>query len=106
MVYLVGESGYPDHRQTVTDDAIEHYFVEHSEAMDDWELLSLDSRSSDAWFIQSVSTSRDVAWCVGRGSESHTFPNRIRASAFYVRRFVESIYNHHFNAPKSKTRNA
>ena len=106
MVHLVAESGYLDYRGSISSTAIEHFLSAHPEHMEDWELESLDSRSSDAWFFQPVSAARDGAWRVGRGSELHTFPDHIRACSFYVCRFVEGIYRRHFDESYSNNRNA
>ena len=94
MVGLLEESGYLESSDKITEEALEDYFKENNELIEDWLLESMDTRSSPAWYFKSPTDhTRADNWTVGfyPDGDIYKFNEGYKACAFYVKRFLEKL---------------
>ena len=87
----VKRSGYTRIRQDVTPPILAAYLTRHPEYVDQWEMYSLDKRTSAGWYCYR----EPAGWCVG--SLTVSYPDEhygAAADAFaeYILREVEAIH--------------
>lgn len=92
---LLELSGYVGVTDRITEEDLEACLRKSPGLVESWIAQSEDNRGSPAWYIQEqdVSGNEIGAWVVGRypNGTRETFPDRFRACAFYVKRFVEQV---------------
>ena len=87
----VRESGYSSVREELTPETVAAYLRQHPDAIDAWELYSLDKRTSGGWYL----LREPGGWRVGSLSVSYpdeAFTSAAEACAAFVLREVEWIY--------------
>jgi hypothetical protein len=61
MIQLLKESGYLEHEHDVAKEDVMRFLISHPDLIDDWELYSLDQRTSTGWYL----LHEDPVWIVG-----------------------------------------
>jgi hypothetical protein len=87
----VRQSGYKTVRDQITPTDLAQYLSRHPQFIEDWELYSLDKRTSGGWYL----LRNERGWTVGSVSVSHPdeqFESAAEACAHFVLREVETIF--------------
>jgi hypothetical protein len=90
MGTLLSRTGYSK-AEVISEESLEEYFKLHPELVNSWLLESKNTRGTPAWYLQPTKSGSE--WIVSHypTEVKHTFPDRFKACAFYVRRFVMQL---------------
>jgi hypothetical protein len=61
MIQLLKKSGYLEHKNDVVKDEVIKFLKNHSDLVEDWQIYSLDKRTSTGWYL----LHEDSVWTVG-----------------------------------------
>ena len=92
MIQLLRESGYLGHEDVVAKDDVVKFLISHPDFIEDWEIYSLDKRTSSGWYL----LHDDPAWTVGylnggeREKESK-FSSGFEACAVFIINELEQL---------------
>lgn len=75
----------------ISDEDLERYLRDHPELVNAWIIESKNTRENPAWYIFPPKDGAD--WVVSHYPDNsrHTFPDKFKACAFYVRVYVKQL---------------
>ncbi len=85
ILQILKESGYIGHEDSIAKDDIKGYLISHPDLIEDWEIYSLNKRTSTGWYL----VHGDSSWTVGflniggREKEEH-FSSEFEACAIFI----------------------
>jgi hypothetical protein len=90
MGELLARSGY-SLSDEISDESIEEYLKSHPELVNSWLIESRNTRENPAWYIFPPKDGSD--WVVTHypDASKHTFTDKFKACAFYVRVYVKQL---------------
>lgn len=98
MVKLLGETGYSEVSEIITENIIENCLRSYPELVDVWMMYSQDQRCTPAWYLsEPIDEPSNDKWTVGFVQKSgifsskQIFPNRYSACANFIKKYIELL---------------